>query len=251
MWPICRSLARLPAARGRLEAMRPLAPLSWLRVGGPAEVFFAPADRADLAAFLAEHRVEVFASLPCYLEENVDGQRGKGAYRGSIEGIRRLNAVGYGQGDTGRRLNLVYNPPGPQLPPSQAALEADYKRELKCRYGVVFDRLYAMANLPIQRFGSTLVSRGQFDPYMDLLRSAHCDQNLDSVMCRGLISVDWRGQVYDCDFNQMLGLPLAGGGRLHLLDLVGVSLEGLPIAVADHCYGCTAGQGSSCGGALG
>ncbi|HHC72256.1 MAG TPA: radical SAM/Cys-rich domain protein [Thiotrichales bacterium] len=205
-------------------------------------------DHSDLAAFLAEHRVEVFASLPCYLEENVDGQRGKGAYRGSIEGIRRLNAVGYGQGDTGRRLNLVYNPTGPFLPPPQCQLEADYRRELDTRFGIAFDRLLTITNMPIKRFGSMLLSRGEWDAYLGLLKEAHQEANLETVMCRSLVSVDWRGFLYDCDFNQMLGLPIAGGS--HLRDLRPGSLEGRPIAVADHCYGCTAGQGSSCGGAL-
>jgi radical SAM/Cys-rich protein len=209
--------------------------------------------QAGLAEFLASQGVEIVASLPCYLERNVDAQRGAGVFRASIEALARLNALGYARPGTGLVLNLVYNPPGPQLPPPQAALEADYKRELKRRYGILFDRLYALANLPIQRFGSTLVSKGQFETYMALLRSAHCGENLDSVMCRSLISVDWRGHVYDCDFNQMLGLPLAMGEGPwpHIRDLKGAALEGRPIAVADHCYGCTAGQGSSCGGALG
>jgi radical SAM/Cys-rich protein len=209
--------------------------------------------QAGLAEFLASEGVEIVASLPCYLERNVDAQRGAGVFQASIDALVRLNAVGYARPGTGLVLNLVHNPGGPQLPPPQAALEADYKRELKRRYGIVFDRLYALANLPIQRFGSTLVSKGGFDAYLALLRSAHCSENLGSVMCRSLISVDWRGHVYDCDFNQMLGLPFAAHDRPrpHIRDLKGTVLEGLPIAVADHCYGCTAGQGSSCGGALG
>jgi radical SAM/Cys-rich protein len=207
----------------------------------------------DLAEFLAGHRVEVVASLPCYLEENVDGQRGAGVFQGSIQGLRRLNALGYGDPESGLLLNLVYNPVGPYLPPAQCALEADYRRELEARYGVRFSRLLTLANMPIQRFGSTLVSRGEFEGYMALLRGAHQDANLERVMCRSLVSVDWQGYVYDCDFNQMLGIPLRldARPRVHLRDLLGRDLEGLPIAVADHCYGCTAGQGSSCGGALG
>ena len=206
----------------------------------------------DLAAFLAAHKVEVIASLPCYLEDNVDGQRGQGVYQGSIEGLRQLNALGYGQAGSGLALNLVYNPTGPFLPPPQAQLEADYKRELDTRFGIVFNRLFTLTNLPIQRFGSTLVSKGQFEDYMRLLREAYRAENLDAVMCRSLLSVDWQGYVYDCDFNQMLGLPLRIGGRPRpqLADLLGRDLDGNPIVIADHCYGCTAGQGSSCGGAL-
>ncbi|MFN3630039.1 MAG: arsenosugar biosynthesis radical SAM (seleno)protein ArsS, partial [Casimicrobiaceae bacterium] len=208
----------------------------------------------DLAEFLAAQQVEVTASLPCYLEENVDRQRGNGVFGRSIEGLRRLNALGYGVAGSGLVLNLVYNPQGPSLPPPQAALEADYKRELAARYGIVFNRLYTLANMPIQRFGSMLVSKGQFASYMQLLRENHRAENLEAVMCRTLVSVDWQGWLYDCDFNQMLGLSARaaeGGHRLHLRDLLASGLEGAPIQVADHCYGCTAGQGSSCGGALG
>jgi radical SAM/Cys-rich protein len=206
----------------------------------------------DLAAFLAAHRVEVIASLPCYSEELVDRQRGKGVYEKSIEGLRRLNALGYGVQGGGLALNLVYNPQGPALPPAQDTLEADYQRVLHERFGVVFDRLYTMANMPIQRFGSALVSKGQFNEYMALLHRSHRPENLETVMCRSLISVDWQGYVYDCDFNQMLDLPLAleGRSRTHLSALIGRDLSGNPVAVRDHCYGCTAGQGSSCGGAL-
>lgn len=206
----------------------------------------------DLARFLAAHQVEVTASLPCYTEELVDRQRGQGVYERSIAGLRRLNASGYGREGSGLVLNLVYNPQGPSLPPAQAGLEADYKRELGGKYGIVFNQLYTLANMPIQRFGSTLVSKGQFNEYMALLKGAHREENLGSVMCRSLVSVDWQGGVYDCDFNQMLGLPLVVRGmrRPQLSDLIGRDLEGNPIAVRDHCYGCTAGQGSSCGGAL-
>lgn len=206
----------------------------------------------DLAEFLAAHQVEITASLPCYLEDNVDRQRGKGVFAASIRALRRLNALGYGQPDSGLILNLVYNPQGPSLPPAQGPLQADYKRHLSDEYGIVFNQLFTLANMPIQRFGSTLISKGQFEDYMTLLREAHQDANLESVMCRDLISVDWQGYVYDCDFNQMLGLPLRLNGRprTHIKDLMGVNLTGNPIVVKDHCYGCTAGQGSSCGGAL-
>ncbi len=206
----------------------------------------------DLAQFLADQRVEITASLPCYTEELVDRQRGKGVYERSIEALLKLNALGFGRPGSGLVINLVYNPQGPSLPPGQAALEADYKRELGTRHGVVFNQLFTLANMPIQRFGSTLVSKGQFNEYMTLLKGAHRDENLDGVMCRTLVSVGWQGAVFDCDFNQMLGLPLVleGKRRPQLSDLIGRDLAGNPIAVRDHCYGCTAGQGSSCGGAL-
>jgi len=209
-------------------------------------------DHEDLAEFLAEHQVEVVASLPCYLGENVDGQRGKGVFARSIEGLRRLNALGYGQEGSGLVLNLVYNPTGPFLPPDQEILEADYKRELGERYGVVFNRLFTLANMPIARFGSTLVSKGQFEDYMALLKSSYNPDTLPQVMCRSLISVDWQGWLYDCDFNQMLGLPapLSHRPRTHIRDLDPDGVAGAEIVVADHCYGCTAGRGSSCGGAL-
>ena len=205
----------------------------------------------DLAEFLAVNRVEVVASMPCYLEGNVEAQRGKGVFDGSIRGLKALNAMGYGR-DPGLILNLVYNPQGPSLPPSQAALEADYKRVLGERYGIAFNKLFVLANMPIQRFGSALVTKGEFDGYLQLLQDAHLDANLDGVMCRSMISVDWQGFVYDCDFNQMLGLPLTRGarGRTRLADLLDDDIVGNPVRVAGHCYGCTAGQGSSCGGAL-
>jgi radical SAM/Cys-rich protein len=206
----------------------------------------------DLAGFLAAHRVEITASLPCYTEELVDRQRGKGVYERSIAALKRLNALGYGEAHTGLTLNLVYNPQGPSLPPEQETLEADYKRILGEGHGVRFNSLFTLANMPIQRFGSTLISKGQFNDYMALLRQAHRDENLDSVMCRTLLSVDWQGFVYDCDFNQMLDLPLAmpGKKRPRISDLIGRDLAGNPVSVRDHCYGCTAGQGSSCSGAL-
>ena len=206
----------------------------------------------DLAAFLAEQRVEVVASLPCYSLENVDRQRGDGVFDKSIVALRRLNDLGYGQGDGELVLSLVYNPQGPSLPPPQAALEADYKRVLFDDFGIRFDRLYALTNMPIQRFGSTLVSKGTFHGYMALLKNAYREENRATVMCRSLLSVDWQGYLYDCDFNQMLGLSarINGTARPHLRDLITHDAAGEPIRIADHCYGCTAGQGSSCGGAL-
>jgi radical SAM/Cys-rich protein len=214
-------------------------------------VLFEPGQE-DLAEFLAGERVQIVASLPCYTPELVDRQRGKGVYATSVAAIRRLNALGYGREATGLAIDLVYNPQGATLPPAQVKLEADYKRILGEEAGIVFNRLLTLANMPIQRFGSTLVSKGQFGAYMALLRSAHSEANVDTVMCRSLVSVDWRGYLYDCDFNQMLGLPLrvAGRPRTHLSQAMGRDLDGNAIEVRDHCYGCTAGQGSSCGGAL-
>jgi radical SAM/Cys-rich protein len=215
-------------------------------------ILFEPGQEG-LADFLAGQGVEVVASLPCYLEDNVDRQRGAGVFDKSIRALLKLNALGYGR-DERLPLSLVYNPQGPVLPPGQAGLEADYRRFLGERFGIVFTRLYALANMPIARFGSTLVSKGQFREYMGKLRAAHRPENVEQVMCRSLVSVDWQGFLYDCDFNQMLGLHLheAGQrhGRIHLEDWLEMELEGNPVIVADHCYGCTAGQGSSCGGAL-
>jgi radical SAM/Cys-rich protein len=206
----------------------------------------------DTPGFLADNKVEIVASLPCYLKENVDNQRGEGVYESSLEVLYLLNRLGYGKPDSGLTLNLVYNPQGPVLPPPQQDLERDYRAYLADHYRVVFNHLLTLANMPINRFGSTLVSRGEFDAYMNLLRAAHRDENLAGLMCRSLISVDWEGYVYDCDFNQMLGLPAMIGTRVrtHISSLGKSDLYGNPIRVADHCYGCTAGQGSSCGGAL-
>ena len=206
----------------------------------------------DLAQFLARERVEIVASLPCYSAANVDRQRGDGVFERSIAALQTLNALGYGDEASGLRLSLVYNPQGASLPPPQAALEADYKRELGVHFGIRFNQLFVLANMPIQRFGSTLVSKGGFQSYLQLLKSACQPQNFNTVMCRSLISVGWQGELYDCDFNQMLGLPARLGGRTrpHLRDLLSQPAEGNAIRVADHCYGCTAGQGSSCGGAL-
>ena len=209
----------------------------------------------DLADFLAAQGVEVTASLPCYSVANVDRQRGDGVFDRSIAGLQALNALGYGVEGTGLVLNLVYNPQGAVLPPPQEALEADYKRELMAHFGIVFNQLYALTNMPIQRFGSTLVSKGSFQSYLQLLKNSFQAHNLDTVMCRSTLSVDWQGALYDCDFNQMLGLHAELGSlqRAHLRDLLGAAPRdgrGSAIRVAEHCYGCTAGQGSSCGGAL-
>lgn len=207
-------------------------------------------NQEGLADFLAEHQVEVVASMPCYSHKNVDQQRGEGVFDRSIAGLQQLNALGYGKPGTGLILNLVYNPQGPSLPPNQEALKNDYKRELYQHFNIEFNELYALANMPIKRFGSTLISKGEFKSYMDLLKSHHQQSNLEDVMCRSLISVDWQGYLYDCDFNQQLEMPLGAGKRKHLSDLLDQVFDGQSINVADHCYGCTAGQGSSCGGAF-
>lgn len=207
----------------------------------------------DLAAFLAAHQVKVVASLPCYSRDNVDKQRGKGVFNDSIEGLKILNALGYGQEGSGLGLDLVYNPGGPFLPPSQAKLEADYKQHLRDDFGIVFNRLLTLANMPISRFGAVLLSQGQFASYMQLLKDNYAAGNVAGVMCRTTLSVDWLGYLFDCDFNQMLDIPLKldnSNARVHLRDVMRRSLQGNGIEVADHCFGCTAGQGSSCGGAL-
>lgn len=211
-------------------------------------VMFEPGQET-LADFLAEQDVEITASLPCYSQDNVDKQRGKGVFDLSIAGLQKLNSLGYGDD---RVLNLVFNPQGAVLPPSQDELEQDYRRFLGDEFGIRFSNLFTIANMPIQRFGSTLISKGRFDEYMGVLQQAHRDENLDSVMCRDLISVDHEGYVYDCDFNQMLGLPVNNGDKIktHITELSANSLDGADIVVRDHCFGCTAGQGSSCGGAL-
>ena len=205
-----------------------------------------------LAGFLAANEVEVTASLPCYSQANVDKQRGDGVFERSVAALQALNALGYGRPGSGLVLNLVYNPQGAVLPPGQQQLEAAYKQELMEHFGIVFNSLFVIVNMPIQRFGSTLVSKGQFAGYMDLLKANYLEKNLEGVMCRSLVSVDWQGYLYDCDFNQMLGMPARVGAaaRPHLADLLREDVDGRSIAIADHCYGCTAGQGSSCGGAL-
>ncbi len=214
-------------------------------------ILFEP-DQEELAEFLADNMVEVVASLPCYLKDNVDKQRGKGVFDASIEGLKKLNQLGYGQADNGLMLNLMYNPQGPTLPPSQSELENAYRERLLQDHGIVFSNLHTLTNMPIQRFGSTLISKGEFDGYMQLLRDNFSQQTLNNVMCRSLISIDWQGYVYDCDFNQMLDLPapLSDKNKSHMKDLLGSDINGKAIVVKDHCYGCTAGQGSSCGGAL-
>jgi radical SAM/Cys-rich protein len=220
-------------------------------------ILFEPGQEA-LAEFLAAQKVEIVASMPCYSLENVDKQRGKGVFDLSIAALQKLNALGYGQPGTGLILNLVYNPQGPSLPPNQSNLQADYKRELMSHFGIVFNELFALTNMPIKRFGSMLISKKTFAPYMQLLRDNFLAENLEHVMCRSTVSVDWQGYLYDCDFNQQLELAIPTEinaeattiNRPHLRDLLNNDLQGKAIRVADHCYGCTAGQGSSCAGAL-
>jgi radical SAM/Cys-rich protein len=203
----------------------------------------------DMAGFLAEQQVEIVASLPCYLEQNVDKQRGKGTFNASIKALQVLNGFGYGAPGSGLELNLVFNPQGATLPPEQQMLERAYKQHLYDTYGIVFSRLFAMTNLPVQRFGSMLLSTGRFDEYLQLLKANFDKGNLDKVMCKNTLSVDWQGFVYDCDFNQMLQIPLGGRQKTQLVHVS--ELVGQRIATLMHCYGCTAGQGSSCGGAIG
>ncbi|MEZ4278789.1 MAG: arsenosugar biosynthesis radical SAM protein ArsS [Myxococcota bacterium] len=203
----------------------------------------------DTAEFLAAEQVDIVASLPCYGEENVDRQRGRGVFEGSIRELKRLNALGYGR-DPALRLDLVYNPVGAFLPPAQATLEAEYRERLEADFGIVFDRLLTITNMPIQRFAHQLRRDGAYDDYMTLLVSHFDAANLPGVMCRSLVSVAWDGTLHDCDFNQALGLPLPGARRT-IFDVDDLdTLVGAPIATGAHCFGCTAGAGSSCGGAL-
>jgi radical SAM/Cys-rich protein len=201
-----------------------------------------------LADFLADNRIDIIASLPCYLKDNVDKQRGKGTFAASITALQRLNALGYGQDNSDLQLNLVFNPQGASLPPEQQALECDYKQHLYEHFGIVFNHLFAMTNLPVQRFGSVLLSKGQFDDYMKLLKDNFHAPNLDRLMCKNTLSVDWQGFVYDCDFNQMLKLPLGNDKPVHIRQVT--ELTGKNINTLQHCYACTAGQGSSCSGVI-
>ncbi|MDM3869787.1 arsenosugar biosynthesis radical SAM protein ArsS [Porticoccus sp. W117] len=210
----------------------------------------------DLAEFLARHKVTVVASLPCYSEQNVNEQRGKGVFGDSIDALIKLNSLGYGI-DPQLPLNLVYNPNGAFLPPPQMQLENDYKQQLREQYGIEFNSLFTITNMPISRFGGMLLAKGKYHDYMELLKGSYSDSNLETVMCHSLISVDWQGNLYDCDFNQMLELPLRDTQQIigsdrqrHLRQLLETDFQGNPIVIGEHCYGCTAGQGSSCGGAL-
>ena len=207
----------------------------------------------DMADFLAQNECEIVASLPCYIEDNVDGQRGKGVYRKSMEALKKLNKLGYGQADSNLKITLVYNPTGPYLPPAQETLEKDYKTFLSEKFDIQFNQLFTITNMPIARFGSTLISKGEFEPYMNLLKDSFSAANLKGLMCINQLSIDWQGYVYDCDFNQMLNMNIRNPDnreKLHISDVLNTHMEDIPVQIADHCYGCTAGQGSSCGGAL-
>ena len=212
-------------------------------------VFFVR-DKQHLPKFLADHQVEVIASLPCYLEENVDQQRGKGVYGRSIEALQQLNMLGYGREGTGLVLNLVYNPLGPKLPPPQADLEADYRDELAKRFGIRFNRLYTITNMPISRFLDDLHRAGRYEAYMEQLIASFNPVSVDGLMCRSLVSVNWDGRLSDCDFNQMLDVPVEGSApqTIHGFDLA--LLARRQVVTGMHCYGCTAGAGSSCGGVI-
>ena len=214
-------------------------------------VIFEPG-KDYLPEFFKQHQVELVCSLPCYSAENVDKQRGKGTFDSSIRALQRFNEAGYGQPETGLILNLVYNPVGPHLPPPQDKLEQEYKRILREQFGIVFNHLFCLSNMPITRYATHLKLRGEYDRYVELLGSNFNAATLDQVMCRNLISVGWDGKIYDCDFNQMLDLPITDddGDALSISCLSVDQVRNRSISVGDHCYACTAGAGSSCGGAL-
>lgn len=209
------------------------------------------AGHTDLPEFLAKHQVNIVASLPCYLEDNCDRQRGNGVFSKSIEALRILNRLGYGQSDSPLQLDLVYNPTGLGLPPDQQSLEAAYKTELEQRYGIRFNHLFAITNMPVSRFLDDLLRQSQYERYIEKLINSFNPNTLENLMCRSLISIDWNGYLYDCDFNQMLDLAVSEGPtRLHISQLSDAMILNRAIRVANHCYGCTAGCGSSCSGKL-
>jgi radical SAM/Cys-rich protein len=214
-------------------------------------VVFEPG-KEYLPEFFVRNRIELVCSLPCYSEENVDKQRGKGTFELSIRALQKFNALGYGAPDSGLNLDLVYNPVGPHLPPPQQDLELDYKRILKERFNIIFNHLYCLSNMPITRYATHLKLRGEYDLYMDLLENNFNHATVEQLMCRNLISIGWEGSIYDCDFNQMLDLAVtdAAGKRLTIATLELEQIADRPILVGDHCYACTAGSGSSCGGSL-
>jgi radical SAM/Cys-rich protein len=237
---LCPSFRRLAAGSRRAGAR--------VLVRCNLTVVFEPGQE-DLPEFYAAHRLECVASLPCYLEENADRQRGPGAYEASIRALRRFNALGYGR-DPDLRLTLVHNPVGPTLPPDQSSLEADYRRELRARHGIEFHRLLCLANLPVTRFRLFLERTGGLEAYRRLLFESFRPATVAGLMCRDTVNVGWEGDLYDCDFNQMAGLPLGGRPRRFLWDVTPEDLEGEAVATGPHCFGCTAGAGSSCGGAI-
>jgi len=206
--------------------------------------------QADLAKFLADHQVEVIASLPSYQANQTNAQRGDGIFEKSLEALRLLNHLGYGQPDSGLTLNLVYNPVGAFLPPKQEAIEAQFKKELRVKYGIEFNHLYTITNMPISRFLEFLVDSGNYDQYMTRLANSFNAAAAAGVMCRHTLSVGWDGKLYDCDFNQMLELPVDHGAPAHIRGFDPAQLHRRRIVTGNHCYGCTAGSGSSCGGAV-
>ena len=212
-------------------------------------VLFLPGQE-NLGQFLADHNVEIIASLPCYLKENVDRQRGRGTFDKSIKGLQLLNRLGYGKEESGLALNLVYNPVGPHLPPDQHELEKDYKKRLKEDWGIAFNRLYTITNMPITRYAKYLRALNQYEAYVELLINSFNPATLEGLMCRNTLSVGWDGRLYDCDFNQMLGMQLRNGKPMTIFDVYIWNLEGRRIETGNHCFGCTAGCGSSCQGAL-
>lgn len=212
-------------------------------------VLFLPGQE-DLGRFMADNKVEIVASLPCYLQENVDKQRGKGTFDESIRALQLLNNLGYGKENSDLVLNLVYNPVGPHLPPDQAELERDYKERLLKDWGIHFDRLYTITNMPITRYAKYLRALNQYESYEELLFNSFNPSTLEGLMCRNTLNVGWDGKLYDCDFNQMLGMQLRNGKPMTISDVYLWNLEGRAIEIANHCFGCTAGCGSSCQGAL-
>ena len=211
-------------------------------------ILFEP-NQEDTAQFLVDHQVQIVASLPCYLEDNVDKQRGRGVFDKSIQALQHLNALGYGQPHSNLVLDLVYNPVSPHLPPPQSRLENDYKTYLQTHFGISFNQLYTITNMPIKRYREYLTRLGQLETYMNLLQENFNPNSVENVMCKHLVSIGWDGQIYDCDFNQMLEIPV-GNSCLNIWDISALSDIGSSIATRAHCYGCTAGSGSSCGGAL-
>ncbi|MFK7778797.1 MAG: arsenosugar biosynthesis radical SAM protein ArsS [Gimesia sp.] len=204
----------------------------------------------DLPEFLAAHHVDIVASLPCYLEENTNAQRGNGAFQKSIQALKKLNTLGYGKQNSNLKLTLVFNPVGFSLPPDQSELEKAYRHELKTQYDIEFTNLITITNMPISRFLSDLVDQGKLNEYMEQLVNAFNPETVDGLMCRSIISVDWQGNLYDCDFNQMLDLPVSVPASRHIRNFHSQELKNRKIITNQHCYGCTAGAGSSCGGAI-
>lgn len=240
----------IPDFRYLVQRIRELTPARHIIDRCNLTILLAP-EQKDLAEFLRENQVEIIASMPCYTPENVNAQRGDGVFDDSIAALQLLNKLGYGRKKQ-LPLHLVYNPGGANLPGPQAELETDYKRELKDHFDIEFNSLFALTNLPIARFAAFLRHKGQLDEYMDLLANAFNPATVDGLMCRQTISVGWQGEVYDCDFNQMLDLPMGGSEQSlrYIWDVDPNTLNGQSIATGSHCYGCTAGSGSSCGGSI-